>query len=52
METNNKIYKTTKKQRDATKRYKDANKDKINVKCKEPHKNKIDIEFIIAFIDD
>ena len=54
METNAKIYKTTEKQRDATKRYKVANKNKKNDPDYKQNNRvkKYEIEFIIAFIDE
>ena len=41
MENTGKIYKTSEKQREATRKYKDANKDKINAQFRESHKNKM-----------
>ena len=77
MENNDKVYKTSEKQREATRKYKEANKDKVNAKFRESHKekmndpdyqqkrkdyakksyakqkdDKIDVEFVVAFIDD
>ena len=41
MENIERIYKTSEKQREATRKYKDANKDKINAQFRESHKNKM-----------
>ncbi len=76
-QNNGKIYKTSEKQREATRKYKEANKEKVNAQFRESHKNKmtdpeyqqkrrdyakksydkikdnkIDIDFIVAFVDD
>ena len=34
-------YKTSAKQREATRKYKEANKEKVNAKFRESHKNKL-----------
>ena len=49
MENNNtQIYKTSEKQRDAVKKYKLANKDKVNAQFRESHKEKIkDPEYVV-----
>jgi len=49
MENNNtQIYKTSEKQRDAVKKYKLANKDKVNAQFRESHKNKLnDPEYVV-----
>ena len=41
MDNIERIYKKSDKQREATKRYKNANKDKINAKFRETHKEKM-----------
>ena len=41
MENNGKIYKTSEKQREATRKYKEANKEKVNAQFRESHKNKM-----------
>ncbi len=41
MENNDKIYKTSANQREATRKYKEANKEKVNAKFRESHKNKM-----------
>ncbi len=46
MDNIERIYKTSDKQREATKRYKNANKDKINAKFRDTHKEKMnDLEY-------
>ena len=52
MENNAKIYKTSEKQRESTRKYKEANKEKINTKTAIKKLKKFEIEFIIAFIDE